>query len=307
MHPSPPASRFSDRPPLARTKALSAQHACDVAVPNGPGIGNVLCYTRLVEEMALSLGRPLRILTAPLDPRTGGRSRDHPYPLWEHNPYVGELVDLEGIDPDALRLMNAEKDDLCQFSHVIENICACYGLRPRSLRGSLFLAHAEMATALATLRHLPRPIVALHPFGKTASPQHSPWHAREWRSLISATPQFSYLQLGIEEKHLGAYHPAADLRTAIALIWASDAFIGFDSSLAHVATALQKPTAVLWDAALKEPIEMRKQAGFAASLLMRWAYPQNRNLVLLGERGGEIQHLCAEFLADITRLFKRQV
>ena len=305
------ASRFSGRPPIYRTKQIASQFDCDLAIPNGPGIGNVVCYTRLVEEVSRSLGRPIRLLTATLDPRLGRRSSEHPYPLWEANPYVLEIVDLEQLSPDALRIINDEKDDLCQFSHVIENLCSAYGVRPRALRGSLFLAEHEMRSALHSLRHLKRPIVALHPFGKTSSPEGSSWYYTQWRRLVErCLANVSFLQLGFyekEQKDFGVFYPDADLRTAVALLWAADLFIGFDSGLAHIATALQKPAVVLWDAAHKEPIESDKERGFAASLLLRWAYPQNRNLVILGERDDEVLRICEEFIAETVRSFKREI
>lgn len=302
-------SRFSTRAPLQETKHVANRFQCDVAAPNGPGIGNVLCYTRLIEDMALSMGRQLRLATAPLDPKAGARSTLHPYPLWEHNPYIADIINLEAVDPQALAMVNGEKDDLCQFSHVIENLCGSYGLRPRALRGSLFLAVDEMRTALGALGHLRRPIVAIHPYGKTASPEGSPWYLTSWQRLIAARPTVSFFQLGAdsEKKPLGIHYPHADLRAAIALIWAADLFVGFDSGLAHIATALQKPTLVLWDAVYKEPIEAAKEPGFAASLLLRWAYPQNRNLLILGERFDETVTLCLEFIDETISSFKRQV
>ena len=60
------ASRFSGRPPVEQTKQIAREYGCDLAIPNGPGIGNVVCYTRLVEDLALALGRPLRLLSAPI-------------------------------------------------------------------------------------------------------------------------------------------------------------------------------------------------------------------------------------------------
>lgn len=304
-------SRFSARPPVYRTKQIAQHYDCDLAIPNGPGIGNVVCYTRLVEEVSLSLGRPLRLLSAPLDPRLGRRSREHPYPLWEANPYISEIVDLERCDAEALRVVNQEKDDLCQFSHVIENLCGAYGVRPRALRGSLFLAESEMRSALNSLQHLKRPIVAIHPFGKTSSPIGSQWYIAQWRHLVERfEDKVSFLQLGFreeEQKDVGVYYPDSDVRTAIALLWAADLFIGFDSGLAHIATALQKPACVLWDAAHKEPIESGKEPGFAASLLLRWAYPQNRNLVILGERSDEVLRICEEFIIETVRSFKREI
>jgi hypothetical protein len=299
------------RPPIERTKEIARDYGCDLAIPNGPGIGNVVCYTRLVEEVSLSLGRPLRLLTAPLDPRQGRRSSAHPYPLWEANPFVRDIVDLERLDSRALSIVNQEKDDLCQFSHVIENLCSAYGVRPRALRGSLFLHQEEMRAALDSLAHLKRPVVALHPFGKTSSPAGSRWYSTQWQRLVERNKNsMSFLQLGFreeEDKDIGAYYPDADIRSAIALIWASDLFVGFDSGLAHIATALQKPVTVLWDASHKEPIESRKEPGFAASLLLRWAYPHNRNLVILGEREDEVLHLCEELVTETLRSFKREI
>lgn len=305
------ASRFSASPPVERTKQIASRHGCDLAIPNGPGIGNVVCYTRLVEDLAREMGRPLRVLTGPLDPRMGSRSAEHPHPLWEANPFIDEIIDLEQLDPEAMGVVNTEKDDLCQFSHVIENLCAAYGLRPRALRGSLFLHDHEMRAAIEGLRHLRRPVVALHPFGKTSSPEDSPWHVKQWRRLVQrAGKRVSFIQLGFhqrEQKDLGIEYPDADIRRAIALIWAVDLFIGFDSGLAHIATALQKRSAVLWDAAHKEPIERSKERGFAASLLLRWAYPQNRNIVLLGERDAEVLALCEEFIDEGVRSFHRKI
>jgi len=41
----------------------------------------------------------------------------------------------------------------------------------------------------------------------------------------------------------------------LALIWASDIYIGFDTGPSHIATALEKPSIVLWDALRKVPLE----------------------------------------------------
>ena len=82
----------------------------------------------------------------------------------------------------------------------------------------------------------------------------------------------------------------------IALIWASDIYIGFDTGPSHIATALQKPSLVLWDALRKAPLEEEKEAGFSIAHLPRWAYPQNKNLVIIGEKDREILESCLEFI-----------
>ena len=41
---------------------------CDVAVPNVTGIGDILMYTRMVEEVSMRFGRPINLLTGPIQP-----------------------------------------------------------------------------------------------------------------------------------------------------------------------------------------------------------------------------------------------
>ena len=47
-------------------KRHAARTGTDLAVPNGPGVGDI-CSTRLVEDYARRVGRPIRLLTAPID------------------------------------------------------------------------------------------------------------------------------------------------------------------------------------------------------------------------------------------------
>ena len=59
------------------------------------------------------------------------------------------------------------------------------------------------------------------------------------------------------------FTPKTTIRKIIALIWASDLYIGFDTGPSHIATALAKPAVVLWNAIRKAPLEEAKQAGFS--------------------------------------------
>jgi len=54
--------RFLDTPPFHYAKYYAKKHRCDLAVPNATGIGNIIVFTRLVEEYALRLGRSLCII-----------------------------------------------------------------------------------------------------------------------------------------------------------------------------------------------------------------------------------------------------
>jgi ADP-heptose:LPS heptosyltransferase len=101
------------------------------------------------------------------------------------------------------------------------------------------------------------------------------------------------------------FTPRTTIRQFVALLWASDLYIGFDTGPSHIATALAKPAVVLWDALRKAPLEEAKQAGFSIAHMSRWAYPQNRNLVILGEKEREVLDWCLEFVLETAASFRR--
>jgi len=296
--------RFLDSDPFVFSRRYAAEHDCDLAVPGSIGIGSLVCYTRLVEDFALREGRPIRLLTVPLDCSLDGRRSEGEgdYPLWDGNPFLETIVNADLIDPAISGHLSAEMDNFCQARHEIENLCAPYGLRPRALRGSLFLSPEEMQWGLAQLSSLRRPVVCLCPYGRSSSLPGSPWYLDRWLELVEAlSTKAGVFQVGhdhFEQKPLPVFTPATNIRKIIALIWASDLYIGFDTGPSHIATALAKPAVVLWDAIRKAPLEESKQAGFSIAHMNRWAYPQNRNLVILGEKKREVLDLCLEYLFE---------
>ena len=296
---------FLETAPLKETKRLASVHGCDIGIPNDSGIGNILMYTRVVDDLARLQGRPLRILTGRLNPRIGVVDGEDPFPLWRHNPFVGGIVDADSIDPEIMVTINGERENLCQFTHMIENIAYHYGLRPRFLRPSLHLSIQEQSWALDRLRGLRRPIICLHPHGTSSPKQEHPWYEVNWRKLLDRLGQFATVleifKVGTEAKQLNTLKIPTNLRQMISLVWASDLFIGFDSSVAHIATAFELPSVVLWEPILKVEIEESKQAGFAPAALSRWSYPQNRNLMLLGDRDDTIVNLITDWTNNIVK------
>jgi hypothetical protein len=303
--------RFLDSDPFVHSRHYAAKHGCDLAVPGSIGIGSLVCYTRLVEEFALREGRPIRLLTVPLDcSYDGRRSEDEgDYPLWDCNPFVGTIVNANPTDPAISEQISAEMDNFCQARHEIENICAPYGLRPRELRGSLFLSREEKQWGLEQLSALRRPVVCLCPYGRSSSLPGSPWYLDRWLELIEALDGVAGLfqigNEGFEQKPLPVFTPRTTIRKIIALISACDLYIGFDTGPSHIATALAKPAVVLWDAVRKAPLEEAKQAGFSIAHMNRWAYPQNRNLVILGEKKREVLDWCLEFAFETIAMATR--
>lgn len=303
--------RFLDSDPFVLSRRYAMEHECDLAVPGSIGIGSLVCYTRLVEEFALREGRPVRLLTVPLDCSYDGRRSEGEgdYPLWDCNPFVETIVNADLIDPAISGSISAEMDNFCQARHEIENLCTPYGLRPRELRGSLFLSREEMQWGLGQLSALRRPVVCLCPYGRSSSLPGSPWHLDRWIELVEALEAKAGLfQVGnesFEQKPLPVFTPRTTIRKIVALIWASDLYIGFDTGPSHIATALAKPAVVFWDAVRKAPLEEAKQAGFSIAHMSRWAYPQNRNIVILGEKDREVLDWCLEFAFETLASFQR--
>lgn len=284
----------------------------DVAIPNVTGIGDILMYTRLVEELAFRHGRPLDLLTGPIRPVDGVGTIDgeEPYPIWRANPFVNRIIDLEEIAPDALRQVNATHEKHCHFGHIIANICAEYGIVPRAIRPSLFLTENECREALQTLRDLPRPILCIHPYGTSSPKIGHPWHCQEWNRLLGELPtRPTVIEVGIhgrEDKGLPTRRFPTSLRQMMALVWACDLFMGFDSSIAHIATAFSKPALVLWDPVRKTEIDDRIEAGLGPAAFARWSYPQNKNMMLLGEANGEIRKIALAWISDFCRSISSQ-
>jgi hypothetical protein len=272
---------------LPLSKRYAFKHHVDLAIPNcaGSGLGNVLVYTRLIEDYARYLGRTVSIITAPLSPKVGVVAKEPPYPFFENNPFIESILNADEIDPDGFIDVNREELSLVQLNHVIENICFAYGIRPRELRPSLYLSVEEKRWALNALRHLPRPLVCIHPGGTSSSPVNCPWHVTNWHELVSQFQgQATFFQIGRPDsvdQDLGLENPGTTLREAMALIWASDFFIGFDSCPMHIATAFRKPLVAVFH--MENRFQYEKQYGeiFVPSVMLRWAYPFNTNLAIM--------------------------
>nr|WP_320051238.1 glycosyltransferase family 9 protein [uncultured Desulfuromonas sp.] len=296
---------------LPISKSFAARYGADLAIPNcqGSGVGNALVYTRLVEEWARHLGRPVKIITAPLAPSVGCVVNEDPFAIWRNNPFVWKILDGEEIDPAGFRLVDQERKTLIQVNHIIENICFAYGLKPRRLQPSIFLTQNEIQWALNETRELKRPLVCLHPGGTSGSKPGAPWHHTYWHHLIEKFNRIAgFFQIGRPEfgdQDLELAHPGKTLRELMALISISDVFIGFDSSPMNIATGLEKPVIALFDMKQKYDCESRYDELNIPSVMLRWAYPQNHNFGLMPNDNGDaalafVCHALKTELASLT-------
>lgn len=293
---------FLPTPPLESTKRFAAEHQCDIGIPNDAGVGNILMYTRTVEDLSRKHGRPLAILTAALQPPYELSNADDGFAIWANNPHIERIVNAAQFDESIMREINRERDNITQFGHMLENIAYHYGIRPRVRRPSLYLSTDECTWALKAVEHLPRPLVCVHAHTTSGPLPDHPWYVDNWRRLIERLKVLASLVEvrlhGVEDKALELFSVATTLRQMFAIVWACDLVVCFDSAIAHVATAFERPAIVLWDPSRKVAIEEKWQRGFALAALSRWAYPQNENIVLLGDREDEIVDIIARSARD---------
>jgi hypothetical protein len=264
----------------------------------------VLVFTPLVEEFARRAGRRIRLLTAPLDPVVGVVAGESDYPIWLNNPFISDIVNARTFGDDAVRSLTEERNNCCQFNHVIENICVSYGFPVRRIRPSLYITMEEQVWAIEALKEMRRPIIAVHPGGKTSPLPPSVWYEEHWREVIRRCGDVAdFVQIGkrdYDQRALGIPAPRTTLRQMFSIVWACDAFIGFDSGPMHVAAAFDRPSVILWDPERKLIAEESWQRGFSPAVMLRWGYPQNRNLMILGERSDELVVQVERWIRELT-------
>lgn len=302
MSRQPLTAGLLDIPPLQAAREAAARFDCDLAMGSYLGIGSLVCFTPVARALARTLGRPIRLLTGPYS-HYGHDVAADPYPVWAHNPYVGEIVDGQALDPDLMWEVSRQAHNFPQPVHLIDNHLAAHGLcrsHGLPLRGDLYLSAEEKRTAMERLAHLPRPLVCLCPYGRSAPGPEFPWHRERWLDLIERLRgKVGLFAVGGWEapKDLPVEQPITTIREMLALIGASDAYVGFDTGPSHAAAALEVPSAVLWDAVRKTAFEEAKEPGYGSAMINRWGYPQNLNVMLLGEREGEATQAILAFLA----------
>ena len=123
------------------------------------------------------------------------------------------------------------------------------GLTLNDVTPELFLTAEETARAVSRMRGVRHPTVAIHV--RASSSPNKNWPLENWRQLVAAHPEISFIQLGNanEEAVPGAIIVLGiPLRQSFAVLKQCDAFVGVDSGLGHAATALQIPAVILFGA-----------------------------------------------------------
>lgn len=155
--------------------------------------------------------------------------------------------------------------------HVLRLICERFGLEDPELRTYYYPTPEERMKVRSIRPSSARPLVVVHPFSGFFAARSKQWDFRHWKRYLELLPpEIETIRFG------GIEDPATptdrqnhremvglDLRIVAALLQSADAFVGQESGLAHLATALGVPSVVLF-------------TGFVPPDV--FGYPQNINL-----------------------------
>jgi ADP-heptose:LPS heptosyltransferase len=138
--------------------------------------------------------------------------------------------------------------------HVLKIICERLGLENPVLRTYYYPTLEERMKARSIRPPSSRPLVVVHPFSGFFAARSKQWDFRHWKRYLELLPP------EVETvRFCGAEEPATptdrpnhremvnmDLRLTAALLETADAFVGQESGLAHLATALGVPSVVIF-------------------------------------------------------------
>jgi ADP-heptose:LPS heptosyltransferase len=160
----------------------------------------------------------------------GSRTREGSYPITYDDPWPPER------------------------KHVLRIICDRLGLEDPSIRTYYHPTADERTKARSIHPAGSRPLVVVHPFSGFFAARSKQWDFRHWKRLLELIPpEIETMRFGgVEEPATPTDRPnhrelvGMDLRLVAALLEGADAFVGQESGLAHLATALGVPSVVIF-------------------------------------------------------------
>ena len=138
--------------------------------------------------------------------------------------------------------------------HVIELICAQLGIDDPDLGTYYYPTPDERSKARLIRPPSSRPLLVVHPFSGFFAARSKQWDFRHWKRFLELIPpEIETIRFGdVEDPATPTERPnhrevvGMDLRLTAAILQSADAFVGQDSGLAHLATALRVPSVVLF-------------------------------------------------------------
>lgn len=156
--------------------------------------------------------------------------------------------------------------------HVLEIICRNMGLEgPIEARTYYFPQESERRLASEMRPSNGHPLVVVHPFSGFFAARTKQWHFANWKRFLELIPpEIETVRFGNHDEPATPTERSrhrdilgADLRIVAALLESADVFVGQDSGMAHLATALGVPSIVIFTGYVPPDV---------------FGYPQNINL-----------------------------
>lgn len=140
--------------------------------------------------------------------------------------------------------------------HVLQLVCESLGLDPVNVetRTYYYPTDKERQHAAQMCPRGERPRVVVHPFSGFFAARTKQWHFSNWKRFLELIPEeietvrFSKPDEPATPTERASHRDiqTTDIRFTAALLESADAFVGQESGLAHLATALNVPSVVIF-------------------------------------------------------------
>jgi ADP-heptose:LPS heptosyltransferase len=174
--------------------------------------------------------------------------------VFSHNPHVDTLRSLTSFWKWYLRRTGCVDTSYWRALPSAGNqkpseiIAQMLGITIDDPRLSVYLRPDEDEKAKSRLRQAAAPVITIH-ITSSNSPNQM-WPIENWNELVRSTPQFKFMQLGLESEQLVEgvldMRGQTSIRESCALIKHSACFVGVVSSMAHATSAVGTPGVVFY-------------------------------------------------------------
>ncbi len=207
------------------------------------GLGDTLFATTVAHELK-ALRSELRVLVESHWPQLfyNNRDVDATFPMRNEPHPEGIEVDYRDPWPPSER------------KHVLEIVSEPFGISQPRISTYYTPTPEERGKARLIRPPSSRPLLVVHPFSGFFAARSKQWDFRHWKNFLeSIPPEIETLRFSeVEDPATPTERPnhremvGMDLRLIAAILQSADAFVGQESGLAHLATALGVPSVILF-------------------------------------------------------------
>jgi len=268
------------------------------------GLGGYLCWTAAAREIRKLTGENIKML--PVE-QHGNFLKLINSPVFENN--CDFAVSGESNQIVLPLVLNNPRANYCKQdlpnkavhrtdSHIIQQICECYGIKNPELKCYINLTDEEKSFAKEFHEKEigSRKFLTIEPFSKSNYTPNRSYPFEKWQKIVDdLKDEIAFVQVGNSGKVLDGVIDATGkttFREAIAIIERSSLFLATESGLVHAATAVSTRSIVII-------------TGYQALKMV--AYPQNINVNISSHGPCGLKTHCAECEADARRHDFKQI